>query len=635
MKKSLLASIYESKYKDEKLSSILDSLLFESSESSYLNKYGGLIGKYNPGRISAVQEKIQEVNKDVLYTKLVALREIHIFYSNLYEAVKADGLSVERTLELYQDSGISLHHLYEKVITVYHALDEEEKINFKLALDNYCFYYSGRFQPFISETIDWADEKNIKNLQRAIDHIQKNVRRYLEANGVGLIFHDLVESQHLLLNIRKVLAKENLEDVAKKYQEYIMEILINKDSKSKEIYKEKYQEYLEYIRKEVEVVTAFIEMTFKNYKSIKNPQDISFEQMIELMYYSCKENLLKEVSQSNLDVLDFTYEYVKKLEKDYEEKYKTNFYEDLSKIDLENEDEYKTYLSRVKELGFSKALYDYLLKEYASDSIDMYKLNLIKNKNNKIIDLDLYNELVFAKNLKYLIESDNSDVVRWISKGKLFWKKGMIIQLKENMDKLYSDESEINSQSFALNQSDFIVPDELILKFPSQYTNENMQVNIKDNTLRMGILLKNTKKATIPKEVAEEGNYYLLHIDINDIKQSKSKFEIQLNLCVGSDIKNRIQIMRMDNYVNKGIHKNTGSIKLDTTTHLQKYNALNKVRKNKNGEMDIYKNWKDGVKDFNDGLDIFLSEFVVNEKMKEKIKSEIINKINNYRNNRI
>ena len=333
-------------------------------------------------------------------------------------------------------------------------------------------------------------------------------------------------------------------------------------------------------------------------------------------------------------LLTVTYEIVSRLETDYLKEYGSDIYHDLANVDLKNPSEYSKYLMRIKKLGYGEALFEYLVTKYCGNNPEIYKLHLINKKGNQKLDLDLYNELVFSKNLRYLLETNNITILNWLDRGYLKWDKNVINELKNNLTSLYKDESRINSGSFSMMQSDFVITDESMLRFPRMYSIEDTLINKKDNTLRIGVLLKNQTN-TMTRSNKENANYYLLHIDINDITKDKSKFEIQLNLLVGSEISNRIQILRMDNYVNKGIHKNTGALKIDTTTHLHKYNALNKVRKNKNGEMDIYKNWENGVENFTEGLELFLKETGMNVELQKTLRKQILNNINSHKNNRV
>lgn len=632
-KDSFLSLIY--KKDNTPLYVLLDELLNISSKPEHQNIYEQLLNDYSIPNTKRVESYFEEINEDVFYYKFMYLQKSYKLYLTLYEAIKNNGFSIKDTLKVYSDSGrYSLPVLYENVLRVYDALDENQKNQFKNEIVTYCNVVSGRFQPFISDSIDETDESNIICLQRTLDIIQETLRRAFYKRKIRGNFSELLDSDHFLLDVRKILEKEIPQDASKKYSEYLKRIIIDRELSfyGASI---KANDNLKYDMDQLEVVIKFIEIAFKNYKNIENPQDISFNQMIELMYYSCKSTFLKEVSQEDIDrLMSILYDIVTKLEKDYKEKYGVDIYKDLASSNLKDPNENAKYLMRVLQLGYSEALYNYIAAKYYGNNPDIYKLHLISKKGNQHLDLDLYNELVFAKNLRYLLETNDTTIIKWLKRKCLKWDKVSTKELKDNLTSLYGDENKINSSYFATMQSDFVVPDELILKLPRLYSIEDIKINNKDNIIRMGVLLKN-QNATMIRNDKENANYYLLHIDINDINQDKSKFEMQLNLLVGSEISNRIQILRMDNYVNKGIHKNTGSLRIDTTTHLHKYNALNKVRKNKNGEMDIYKNWENGVENFTEGLEIFLKEMGMNVELQKILKKQILNNINSHKNNRV
>ncbi len=629
-------TIYSLLFKDNKLPlhQLLDELLVASSDSDSIESYQQLLNKYNISLSKKEEEYISELNSDIFSYKLIYMQKSFRLYSELYEFVKKNGFSIKDTLAIYSDNTLrSLPALYTNILQVYKALDEQAKAQFRAEIDNYCNVVSGRFQPFTSEVIDETDEENIRCFKRTIDILQNKVRRALSNVKVKGMYPDLIESDHLLFEIRKILESEIKEgNASKKYREYLRNIVINDSIRLEKSLK---VEYLKENLEELDLILKFIEIGFKSYKKLDNTEDINFNQMIELIYFACKNGLLKEISQEDINRLMYIpYPVINKLELAYKEKYNADIYQDLKDANLNDPKEQSKYLMRVMQLGYSEALFHHIASKFYPNSPSIYNLQLISKKDNKGIDLDLYNDLVFAKNLKYLLETNNTIILNWLVKKYLKWKEEDINKLEENLNDLYQDENKINSTAFSEVQSDFIVPDEAILRLPRLYSLEDIKVNKVDNKLRLGIVLKNQNGTMIRKD-KDNANYYLLHIDINDITQDKTKFEIQLNLLVGPEISNRIQILRMDNYIKKGTHKNTGAVKIDTTTHLHKYNGLNKVRKNKHGEMDIYKNWENGVEDFVEGLELFLKETGVNVELQKILKKEILKQINKHKNNRV
>ena len=633
-KDSFLSQIYANN--KIPLYQLLDEILNVSTEQDEENMYLLWLNNFNFGANVKLNPHIIEAQDNSFYYKFTTIQKSHELYDALYNAIKNNGVSIQKVLELYSDSKISSQStLYKRVLQVYNSLEEQEKVQFENEVITYCNIVSGRFQPFVSYSIDSKDESNIRGLQRELSNIQLMFTRRVNNFKMKGMYPELSDSEHFLFDIRKMLEKEIPQDAGLKYGDYlnkakILALLTSKwESKTEDV------EYVKYSMEQLDLVIKFIEIAFPIYKNLDNPQDINFNQMIELMYCACKSRILQEISQTDMDrLLTVTYEIIDRLEVDYMKAYDSDIHQDLANTDLKNPSEYSKYLMRVLNLGYGEALFEHLASKYYDNNPDIYKLHLISKKNNEHIDLDLYNELVFAKNLRYLLETNNITILKWLDRSYLKWDKNVINELKNNLTSLYQDEAKINSTNFSLMQSDFVITDESMLRFPRLYSIEDTLINKKDNTLRIGVLLKNQTNTMIRSDKGN-ANYYLLHIDINDITKDKSKFEIQLNLLVGSEISNRIQMLRMDNYINKGVHKNTGALRIDTTTHLHKYNALNKVRKNKNGEMDIYKNWENGVENFTEGLEIFLKEMGMNVELQKILKKQILNNIDIHKNKRV
>jgi len=119
----------------------------------------------------------------------------------------------------------------------------------------------------------------------------------------------------------------------------------------------------------------------------------------------------------------------------------------------------------------------------------------------------------------------------------------------------------------------------------------------------------------------------LIHVNISDVTNDKSTYEIQLNILPEGELQHRIQLVRFDNWKDPQYHKNLGN-KLQTTTHIHLYNPLDLLRGKKNGAFDIAFNISDKSTDFESALDTFVAMISNDEKLQSTINSIMMKSFN-------
>jgi len=249
----------------------------------------------------------------------------------------------------------------------------------------------------------------------------------------------------------------------------------------------------------------------------------------------------------------------------------------------------------------------------SSIEFDKYRSKLILTKQ---ITLN-YGKLIFCRNLLNFFES-----------GIMPTNDGMIdcsvdfydsLNLIKDFKKIYS--KKYNDEEFRKAQSNFICKPEIVT---TDYELKCSRATCFDNEIIIGHLL------TGNCSLISSRNYeipYLIHINIKDVNNPYSCYEIQLNLIPQADISNRLQLMRLDNYSKKGVHKNLKN-KLDTTTHIHLYNQFDLIRGKQNGKFEIAYNLEDKSTKFETALATFLDILDLKPELKEELFNRTIEAIN-------
>lgn len=233
---------------------------------------------------------------------------------------------------------------------------------------------------------------------------------------------------------------------------------------------------------------------------------------------------------------------------------------------------------------------------------EKYRPFLSSNKN-KDIDID---KLIFCKNKIEQLENDaqlpdeNLDI-HYITDDDY------AEALEKDFIKTYKH---FNSDEFRARQSNLIVCD------PRIWTDTNkinkIKGKIEGDKLILGLLCS-----------ADNEVFYLIHIEINNIMANNSAYEIQYNIIPADDtLKNRIQLLRLDNWEVEGKHKNISNT-LSTSTHIHLYNMFDLIRGKRNGSFDIAYNITEEGTTFNLALETFLSVLCVTEDFKKEVKTKV------------
>ena len=112
-------------------------------------------------------------------------------------------------------------------------------------------------------------------------------------------------------------------------------------------------------------------------------------------------------------------------------------------------------------------------------------------------------------------------------------------------------------------------------------------------------------------------------MNIADVTNSKSTYELQLNILPQGSIENRVQLVRFDNWAEEQTHKNLGN-KLNTTTHIHLYNHLDLLRGKKNGAFDIVFNLTEDSTDFETALNVFVKFILQDEELQKKLIKKVL-----------
>ena len=238
-------------------------------------------------------------------------------------------------------------------------------------------------------------------------------------------------------------------------------------------------------------------------------------------------------------------------------------------------------------------------------NFDKYRTSLISNKKT-YPNLD---KLIFCKNFLSFCKTGkmpNCD-------GYMYFDADAYTQdtIKDDLKKVYNKKFSLDK--FKKLQANYIFRLENIKK-PTIL--EGAKSTLIDNMFAMGVLLSAENKDNSNKV------FYLIHVFMKDIHNDTGVYEIQLNILPQGDIKNRIQLMRMDNWETPQPHKNLGN-KLTTSTHIHLYNEFDILRGKENGGFDIAFNIENSNTNFFQSLDNFLSMLDLDYDLQDLIYTKI------------
>ena len=168
------------------------------------------------------------------------------------------------------------------------------------------------------------------------------------------------------------------------------------------------------------------------------------------------------------------------------------------------------------------------------------------------------------------------------------------LNLIDDFKQLYS--KNFDERSFREHQSNFICNPEV---YSTNYQLEAKKRVKQGDKLIVGFIV------SCCDAMKSVQNDYLIHIEIDDINNQLSNYEMQINIIPHGNLEDRLQLMRIDNWETKQTHKNIAKT-LSTTTHVHLYNEFDLLRGKTNGGFDIAYNLEGTGVEFESALKTFL-----------------------------
>ena len=285
----------------------------------------------------------------------------------------------------------------------------------------------------------------------------------------------------------------------------------------------------------------------------------------------------------------------------------------------------KPELFEIDEIGVTSRdfqgdyCFDSYIQRLLNNRVKVTKLNFDKYRpsiiSSRAISTDIQ-KLMFARNF---IEFSKTGIMPHRIFGlDYFIEPYMDFKVVEDFKKLYN--RSFDNKAFVEKQSNFVIDIDNTILDPQKL--EKVRANIKGNNLSVGCLMSSIFSVD---GVGRGKQYMLVHVNITDVNDSKSTYEIQLNVLPEGKLEHRLQLMRLDNWKEPQYHKNLGN-KLQTATHVHLYNPIDLMRGKKNGSYDIAFNIEDESTDFNSALEAFLIMVISNENLSSKLYS-IVTKV--------
>lgn len=339
---------------------------------------------------------------------------------------------------------------------------------------------------------------------------------------------------------------------------------------------------------------SFIEEALKKYD---NTYENAFEKVLNLIKYVKKSKLLDELySDGSWHEINFGELIANLYDKSKNKKIFEVNYDGI----LPNED---TLFDKIKEN----------CSRVSSLNFDKYRPQLNSSKQMRA----QFGKLIFCKNLLTFFETG----IMPDSDGMVDWSTNEYEQIKmiDEFKNLYSKNFDENS--FRSGQINTICKPEILT---TDYKIEVAKKSNLGNRMVIGYIVD----ATYPFSTNNTSFKYLLHINIEDINNPCSNYEIQLNLLPQGKISNRLQLMRLDNWKSEQPHKNIAK-KLTTRTHIHLYNEFDLLRGKVNGNYDIAYNLDDKSTDFDKALKTFLNILGFEDEIQRKIYNTTMKCVNN------
>lgn len=330
----------------------------------------------------------------------------------------------------------------------------------------------------------------------------------------------------------------------------------------------------------------------ENYGSMSQDE---FNNLVEFINYVKSHNLLNEMTESGswqmMDFEELIYKLCDKIQ-------------DKSIVD-----KFRNDCFTVHEEGLFDKIKNNCLK-ISSIDFDSYRPKFNSSKRMRV-DFGKY---IFALNLKNFFNTG----IMPESDGHLYSQiyDSDLPEVVAEFKKLYSNG--FDKEDFKNKQSNIIYNPK---NYMFDYELTSGKKVEKGNELICGFLITafNVNSDFSFKDC------YLLHIDIEDVTNSCSNYEIQLNIIPDGNFESRIQLIRLDNWENEQVHRNVAK-KLSTTTHIHLYNELDILRGKTNGAYDIAFNLEGESTEFNTSLKTFLDILGLDNSIRNEI-SEKVNQI--------
>lgn len=216
-----------------------------------------------------------------------------------------------------------------------------------------------------------------------------------------------------------------------------------------------------------------------------------------------------------------------------------------------------------------------------------------------------FSKLIFCKNLLQYFETG----IMPNEEGRIdmFVTESEHMDLLDEFKELYS--RKFNEEAFRDQQANYILdPEVLAMNFKI----EAAKKTTKGNKMIVGFLISSGEF------IEQNKMMYLLHMEISDITNDLSNYEMQFNIVPNGDLTKRIQLMRLDNWESEQPHKNVAK-KLATRTHIHLYNEFDLLRGKINGNYDIAYNFSGSSTTFNTSLKTFLEILGLNPEVQKTV----------------
>lgn len=229
-----------------------------------------------------------------------------------------------------------------------------------------------------------------------------------------------------------------------------------------------------------------------------------------------------------------------------------------------------------------------------------------------------FSKLIFCKNLMLYFETG----LMPDEEGRIDLRinESETRDLLDDFKSLYS--KNFDEEQFRTMQSNYILDPEVLA---TDFSIEAARKVFKGDKMVVGFLISSGDYTELDKKM------YLLHMEVADVMNDKSNYEIQFNIVPNGDLTKRIQLIRLDNWQTEQPHKNVAN-KLSTRTHIHLYNEFDLLRGKTNGNYDIAYNFSGSSTTFNTSLKTFLEILELNPAVQKKIYDITIKSIEQRQN---